>query len=47
MKKEYKAPTVLVVNVKIESLLETLSVNGTTNSGSADSRQSSSWDDED
>lgn len=46
MKKQYIEPTVLVVNVKIENLM--LKVSGNAADGStADSRQSSSWDDED
>jgi len=44
MKKQYIEPTVLVVNVKIENLM--LEASGETNTGEAQSRQSSNWEDE-
>lgn len=49
MKKTYIEPTTKVYNVKLESLLTTLSVNGTIDSGTADSRDggSSFFDDDD
>ena len=47
MKKTYIEPTTLVVRVKTNNLLVVVSVEGTTNSGTADSRRGgSSWDDE-
>ena len=46
MKKEYKAPVMLVVNVKTESLLETISKGEDIGSGSGDSRMTRDWEDE-
>ena len=47
MKKEYKAPVMLVVNVKTESLLDVISKGENMSTGEAAGRQSNNnWEDE-
>ncbi|MCR5159937.1 MAG: hypothetical protein K6D37_12550 [Prevotella sp.] len=47
MKKTYIEPAMTIVNVQMESLMETISYAGTANSVEGDARGGSSWDDED
>ena len=47
MKREYNAPEVVIVKVKTESLLDTISRGEDMSKGSGDSRMTRDWDDED
>lgn len=46
MKKTYIEPAMTIVNVKIESLMETISYGGSADGVQGDSRRNSDWEDE-